>query len=162
MNLVDVRVEIPGNTPIVLLQEQQGDERMLPIFIGQNEAQAIALALQEVETPRPMTHDLVRDLLMVLGSTLTKVVVTDLRDKTFFAELYLSGPNGDQVLSCRPSDGLALAARTGADVFAEAHVIDQAGFVPEPAEEASEADAAEMLDEFRDFIDSVNPEDFGG
>ena len=138
---------------------------MLPIFIGQAEATAIALALESVETPRPMTHDLVRDLVTVLGVTVTQVVVTDLRDKTFFAEMHLEGPGGEQVLSCRPSDALAIAARTGSPVFAERHVLEAAGFLPDPEpdpESNSEAeDSDEVLDEFRDFIDSVNPEDFG-
>ena len=99
MNIVGVRLEMPSNTPIVLLQEDTGEGRMLPILIGQAEATAIALALEEVDTARPMTHDLIKDLLMVLGTTLDKVVVTDLRDKTFFAELHLSGPAGEQIVA---------------------------------------------------------------
>lgn len=166
MNLVGVRVEMPSNTPIVLLQETVGESRMLPIFIGQGEATAIALALEGVDTPRPMTHDLLRDLVTVLGATLAKVVITDLREKTFFAELHLEIAGKSEIVSCRPSDALALAVRTGSDVFAESHVIDAAGFLPEPDEEdEAEEDgerAAEVLDEFREFIDNVNPEDFGG
>jgi bifunctional DNase/RNase len=156
---------MPSNTPIVLLQEQADEGRMLPIFIGQAEATAIALALEEVDTPRPMTHDLVRDLLMVLGATLDKVVVTDLRDKTFYAELHLSVNGKTEIVSCRPSDALAIAARTGSAVFAESHVVDTAGFLPEPDELDAEDDGElddEVLDEFREFIDNINPEDFGG
>ena len=165
MNLVGVRVEMPSNTPIVLLQEVNDDTRMLPIFIGQAEATAIALALEDVDTPRPMTHDLVRDLLVVLGATLHKVVVTDLRDKTFYAELHLSVGEKTQVVSCRPSDALAIAVRTGSDIFAEAHVVDAAGFIPEPDdvdEDDDDETVEEVLDEFREFIDNINPEDFGG
>lgn len=167
MNIVGVRLEMPSNTPIVLLQEDDGEGRMLPILIGQAEATAIALALEEVDTPRPMTHDLVKDLLMVLGTTLEKVVVTDLRDKTFFAELHLSGPAGEQIVSCRPSDALAIAVRIEAPVFAEGHVLEVAGFLPEPDDEPDtdgeddEEAPEEVLDEFREFIDNVNPEDFG-
>lgn len=167
MKLVGVRVEMPSNTPIVLLQETEGDSRMLPIFIGQAEATAIALALEEVESPRPMTHDLLRDTLVVLGAKLTKVVVTDLRDKTFYAELHLQVGTKTEIISCRPSDALALAVRTDAEVFAETHVVDSAGFVPEP-DDALESDedsgelVEEVLDEFREFIDNINPEDFGG
>lgn len=157
---------MPSNTPIVLLQETGGDTRMLPIFIGQAEATAIALALEDVDTPRPMTHDLVRDLLVVLGATLDKVVITDLRDKTFYAELHLSVAETTQVVSCRPSDALAIAVRTGSDIFAEAHVVDAAGFIPEPDDEDEDEDdgetVEEVLDEFREFIDNINPEDFGG
>lgn len=166
MQLVGVRVEMPSNTPIVLLQETVGERRMLPIFIGQAEATAIALALEDVTSPRPMTHDLMRDLLVVLGATLDKVVVTDLRDKTFYAELHLGVGEGSQVVSCRPSDALALAARAGCDIFAEEHVIDAAGFLPEPEDDDEPVDdgeiAEEVLDEFREFIDNINPEDFGG
>jgi len=165
MKLVGVRVEMPSNTPIVLLQETEGDVRMLPIFIGQAEATAIALALEDVDTPRPMTHDLLKDLLVVLGATLSKVLVTDLRDKTFYAELHLDVGGKEEVVSCRPSDALAIAARTGADLFAAPHVVDAAGFIPEPDESDDEEDGEaveEVLDEFREFIDNINPEDFGG
>lgn len=163
MKLVGVRVEMPSNTPIVLLQETVDDTRMLPIFIGQNEATAIALALEEVETPRPMTHDLLRDLVAVLGAKLDRVVITDLRDKTFFAELHLKIGDREEIVSCRPSDALALAARTDADIFAESHVVDSAGFLPEPEAEADDDEdmPEEVLDEFREFIDNVNPDDFG-
>ena len=157
---------MPSNTPIVLLQETVDDGRMVPIFIGQAEATAIALALEGVDTPRPQTHDLLRDLLMVLGATVEKVVITDLRDKTFYAELYLSVDGKEEIVSCRPSDAMALAVRTGSDIFAEEHVVDSAGFTPEPDdvegdEEEGEA-VEEVLDEFREFIDNINPEDFGG
>ena len=166
MKLVGVRVEMPSNTPIVLLQENDGDTRMLPIFIGQAEATAIALALEEVDTPRPMTHDLVRDLLMVLGATLDKVVITDLRDKTFYAELHLTVGDKTEVVLCRPSDALAIAVRTESEIYAETHVVDSAGFIPEPDELDDEEDEGEgveeVLDEFREFIDNINPEDFGG
>lgn len=167
MRIVGVRVELPGNTPVLLLQENEPDGRMLPIFIGQAEATAIALALEDVETPRPMTHDLVRDLLMVLGTTLDKVVITDLRDKTFFAEMHLSAGSGEQIVSSRPSDALAIAVRTDSPVFAEPHVLDAAGFQPDPEDlvgddDGDDDDEEEVLDEFRDFIDNVNPEDFAG
>ena len=165
MKLVGVRVEMPSNTPIVLLQETSDDTRMLPIFIGQAEATAIALALEDVDTPRPMTHDLVRDLLVVLGATLDKVVITDLRDKTFYAELHLVAGDKTEIVSCRPSDALAIAVRTGSDIFAATHVVDSAGFIPEPEEDDEEEDGEtveEVVDEFREFIDNINPEDFGG
>lgn len=168
MQLVGVRVEMPSNSPIVLLQEREGDARMLPIFIGQAEATAIALALEEVESPRPMTHDLMRDLLVVLGAKLEKVVITDLREKTFYAELHLSTGSDTQVVSCRPSDAVALAARTESDIFAEPHVVELAGFIPEPDDDDDDDDGEdeelveEVLDEFREFIDNINPEDFGG
>ena len=112
-----------------------------------------------------MAHDLMRDLLTVLGATIDRVVVTDLRDKTFFAELHLSTASGEQIVSCRPSDALALVARTEAPLYCEEHVLADAGFLPEPDDEDEDGDdpeaAEEVLDEFREFIDNVNPEDFG-
>lgn len=165
VKVVGVRLEMPSNTPIVLLQEEQGQGRMLPILIGQAEATAIAMALEEIDRPRPLTHDLIRDMLNVLGTNLDKVVVTDLRDKTFFAELHLSGSGGNEVISSRPSDAIAIAVRTGSPVFAAEHVLEVAGFHPDPGDEIDDDDeeaAEEVLDEFREFIDNVNPEDFGG
>ncbi|MEA2703872.1 MAG: uncharacterized protein QOD63_1817, partial [Actinomycetota bacterium] len=91
MHLVGVRVEMPTNSPIVLLREADGQHRVLPIFIGAVEATAIAFALQGVETPRPMTHDLMRDLLVSLGVAVERVVITELRDRTFYAEIELTG-----------------------------------------------------------------------
>lgn len=155
---------MPSNTPIVLLQETEGHGRMLPIFIGQAEATAIALALEDVETPRPMTHDLIRDLMVVLGATLTKIVVTDLRDKTFFAELHLAVGGKEEVISCRPSDALAIAVRTGCEIYAEDHVVESAGFIPEPDDDIDpdeDVPVEEVLDEFREFIDNIKPDDFG-
>ncbi len=94
MELVGVRVELPSNTPIVLLRELEGDERMLPIFIGGPEATAIALALDEVETPRPMTHDLLKTVLDDLGASLERIVVTALQEGTFFAERHVERAEG--------------------------------------------------------------------
>lgn len=90
MELVGVRVELPTNAPIVLLREKAGERRLLPIFIGAPEATAIAFALEEVETPRPMTHDLMKNLLDDLGVTVEQIVVSELKDATFYAELHLS------------------------------------------------------------------------
>ncbi len=155
MDVVGVRVELPNNTPIVLLKETNGRGRVLPIFIGGPEATAIALALDEVETPRPMTHDLATAMLDSLGAELVKVVITDLRDRTFFAELTLRSGDDELVLSSRPSDAIALAVRTGSPVFAVDGVLDEAA--QEVAEDAPEE---QVVEEFREFIDSVNPEDF--
>lgn len=160
MELSGVRVELPSNTPIVLLQETEGDRRILPILIGQNEATAIALHLEGVETPRPMTHDLIKDLLVVLSATLTRVVVTDLREKTFYAELHLTINDKEHIVSCRPSDAIAVAVRLGAPLFAATHVVEQAGFQPEDDGDDEGEMSEEELEQFRAFIDNVNPEDF--
>ena len=165
MELVGVRIELPSNAPIVLLRETDGAGRLLPIFIGGAEAQAIALAMEEVETPRPMTHDLFKDVLDQLGVRLERIVVTELRDRTFYAELELAGGNGNGArrISSRPSDAVALAVRTGAPIFAAESVLDAAGHTVEPEEsEGDEPPPEEVLDQFREFLDQVTPEDFNG
>ena len=161
VDLVGVRVEVPANTPVVVLREREGHQRVLTIFIGAPEATAIAFALEGVETPRPLTHDLFESVLDELGVRLEQVVVTSLVDTTFFAELYLRTGNEVTVVSSRPSDALALAARIGCPIYVEDVVIDEAGVI-----EVSEADlddpelSDEVVEEFRQFIDSVNPDDF--
>ena len=158
MEVVGVRAELPGNAPIVLLREKEGQSRILPIFVGGPEATAIVLALDGIETPRPMTHDLFQVVLEKLGAVPERVVVTELRDRTFFAELYLRHGNEVMVVSSRPSDAIALAVRCGTPVFVEDEVLDQAGRVPEPEEDDEVAE--EVVEAFRDFIDQVSPEDF--
>jgi bifunctional DNase/RNase len=125
LQLVGVRVELPTNQPIVLLKEREG-ERYLPIWIGAVEATAIALGMQGIETARPMTHDLMRDLLTGLGVTVQRIVITELREGTFYAEIQMSS-NGDSVsVSSRPSDALALAVRMNLEIFANEDVIEEA------------------------------------
>jgi len=157
LELLGVRVEMPANTPMVLLRESDGRHRLLPIYIGSPEASAIHYALEGVEPLRPLTHDLFLTVLAELGATVTRVVVTEIRDRTYFAELHLTTPTGDKIISARPSDAIALAVRCGADLFASSELIDEVGQepVPEP-----EDDAAEIIDEFKDFIENVSPEDF--
>ncbi len=161
MRLTAVRVELPSQTPILLLQEADGANRTLPIYIGAAEAQAIAYALQGVVTPRPMTHDLMRDLLTELGATVDCVVITELRDRTFFAEIRLRARGETHTVSARPSDAIALAARVNATIYAEDALIESEGVIlqTEEVEEASE-EADDLVSEFRQFIEGVNPEDF--
>ena len=156
-----MRVELPSNTPIVLLREMSDEARLLPIFIGAPEATAIAIALDGVTTPRPMTHDLLRNVLDELSADLERVVVTELRDKTFYAELHLLRDGGRFVLSSRPSDAIALAARTGTPIFAEEAVIQEAGYTTDGVAVAGQEQAEEVVEQFKEFIDSVSPEDFG-
>jgi len=155
MELIGVRVELPSHQPIVLLRETSGRHRVLPIFIGPPEATAIALALDGVETPRPMTHDLLKSLLDELGASVDKIVVTDLVESTFYAVIHLHAAEVSHEISSRPSDAIALAVRVGSPIFAEEAVLDEAGQVVEE-EEDSEA----VVDEFRQFLDNVNPDDF--
>ena len=163
MELVGVRVEMPSSAPIAILRELGGERRMLPIFIGAPEATAIAFALEDVVTPRPMTHDLFREVLDDLGVSLERVTVTELRGGVFHAELELTGRDGIHTISSRPSDAIALAARTGSPIYATEVVLAEAGYLEAevPAEEASLEPEA-VVEQFRDFIDSVNPEDFAG
>src|SRR5437764_2568030 len=153
MHLVGVRVELPTNNPIVLLREADGDHPVLPIFIGAVEATAIAFALQGVVTQRPMTHDLLRDLLLGLGVGVDRIVITELREGTFYAEIQMT-TNGTQTnVSSRPSDAIALAARLGTPIFADEAVLEEAGILV--ADDEEEDDEVER---FREFLEGVNPE----
>ncbi len=157
MELVGVRVEIPANTPMVLLREQSGEQRLLPIYIGSPEASAIHYALEGIDPPRPLTHDLFISVIELLGTSLESVVITEVRDHTYYAELHLSTTGGDKVVSSRPSDAIALAVRCEAPIFAADQLLDEVGQLPEP-EPAEQAE--EIIDEFKDFIDNVTPDDF--
>lgn len=159
MQIVGVQEVLPMNTPVVLLRECKG-LRLLPIFIGHPEATAIALALAGQETPRPMTHDLLAGVLGDFSIRVEQVVVSELRDRTFFAELHLHGPDGTQVVSARPSDAIALAVRTGTSVFVSEEVLDEAAYLP--PREGESTGTEEQVEEFREFLDQVNPEDFAG
>jgi bifunctional DNase/RNase len=160
VELVGVRVELPSNTPIVLLRELRGARRFLPSLSGAPEATAIAFALDQVETPRPMTHDLMKDVLDELAVGLERVVVTELRDRTFFAELHLSTNGSRRTVSSRPSDAIALAARTGTTIFVADQVLDEAGYTDAGDASSDEEQDDEVVEQFRQFIESVNPDDF--
>lgn len=152
MILSGVRIELPSNQPIVLLKEREG-ERFLPIWIGAAEANAIALALQGVVTPRPMTHDLFKNVLEEVGIEVGRILITELRDGTFFAELELKRNGTSYQVSSRPSDAIALAVRVGAPIFANEEVLAEASIlIPN--------DEDEEVEKFREFLEQVNPEDF--
>ena len=158
LELVGVRVEIPANTPMVLLRELDERHRLLPIYIGSPEASAIHYALEGLEPPRPLTHDLFLTTLHELGAEISQVVVTEMRERTYYAELHLTTADGPKVISSRPSDAIALAVRSGAPLFATDELIDEVGQEPPPE---PEDEAEEIIDEFKDFIENVSPEDFG-
>ena len=153
LELVGVRIELPTNQPIVLLREIGGD-RYLPIWIGAVEATAIAFALEGVEADRPLTHDLLKLVTGALGADVQRVVVTELRDGIFYAELALSRDGEEITVSSRPSDAIALAARVQAPLFASSEVLDEAGV--EIRDENEEDEVAR----FREFLDDITPEDF--
>jgi bifunctional DNase/RNase len=151
VEIVGVRVEMPSNQPIVLLREI-GGIRYLPIWVGATEATAIAFAQQGVIPPRPLTHDLFKIVLEELGSKIAGVNLTELKNGVFYANLLL----GDGLeISARPSDGIALAIRSGAKISASEQLFDDAGIeIPDQADDEVEA--------FREFLDQINPEDFLG
>jgi uncharacterized protein len=152
LSLVGVRVEVPTNQPIVLLREDEG-QRYLPIFIGPPEATAIVYALQGMETPRPMTHDLFKTVLDDMSMRLQQVVITELHDGTFYAEIELAGNGNAYRISSRPSDAIALAVRyeDAVPIFADEAVLEEAGVLFENDEEE------EQIEQFREFLDQVRP-----
>src|ERR1700722_12731133 len=159
MHLAAVRVEMATNTPILLLQETGEGNRTLPIYIGPSEAQSIAQALQRVVTPRPMTHDLMRDLLADLDAAVDFVVITELRDRTFFAEIRLTAGGKAHTVSARPSDAVALAVRTSATIYAEDALLDAEGVILQGDEPADETDGPndEIVSQFKEFIEGIRP-----
>ncbi len=158
MELLGLRVEPPSNTPIVLLRETTGLGRILPIFIGGAEATAIAFVLEGVVAPRPLTHDLLKDVIEAFDASVVRLVLTELQNGTFFADLQLSTPTGSRTVSCRPSDGIALALRTNVPIMAQEALLDEAGQLPELEESDEIPD--EVVEQFKEFIEHVDPEDF--
>ena len=153
LTVVGVRVELPSNQPIVLLKETMGD-RYLPIWIGAVEATAIAFAQQGAVTPRPLTHDLLKDILDALGSELSAVVISELRDQVYYADLQFAG---GVTVSARPSDAIALAMRMGTTIYAAESVLAEAGVsIPDDDDEAE----GDVVERFKEFLDQVSPEDF--
>jgi bifunctional DNase/RNase len=149
VDVLGVRVEMPTNQPIVLLRERNG-ERYLPIWIGAAEATAIAYAQQGVEPPRPLTHDLLKDVVETLGHRVTQVRIVELRDKVFYAVLVV---DGSTEISARPSDAIALALRTETEIVVAEAVLDEAGVALTPEED-------DEVEKFREFLDQVSAEDF--
>lgn len=160
MELVGVRVEVPANTPVVILREQTGAQRLLPIVIGTPEASSIHAALEGIASPRPLTHDLMVQVLEQLETRLERIIVTEIRDHVFYAELHLATMGRQLVVSCRPSDAIAIAVRTGSPIFATEGLLLQAG--QHPVEIADDTDEEAIIDEFRDFLDDLDPDDFKG
>ena len=149
VDVLGVRVEMPTNNPIVLLRERDGG-RYLPIWIGAAEAAAITYAQQGVVPPRPLTHDLLRDVLAVLGHELTEVRIVALKDSVFHAALVV---DGSVEISSRASDAIALALRTGSPVLVDPAILDEAAIVV-----SSEED--DEVERFKEFLDHVSAEDF--
>lgn len=153
VDVVGVRVELPSNSPIVLLRERTGN-RYLPIWIGAPEAQAIVSALEGVEPPRPQTHDLLSNVIEALGATVEGVEVVDLRDNIFFADLVINHGGRTIRVSSRPSDAIALAVRVEAPVFVAPQVLLDAGI------EFSEETEEDEIERFREMLEDVTVADF--
>ncbi|HEX5142705.1 MAG TPA: bifunctional nuclease family protein [Mycobacterium sp.] len=158
VRVVGVRVEQPQNQPVLLLQEASGD-RYLPIWIGQSEATAIVLKQQGVEPARPLTHDLIGDLIAALGHSLKEVRIVDLQEGTFYAELVF---DHEIKVSARPSDSVAIALRVGVPIYVEEAVLAEAGLLipDEGDEEAAGTVREDEVEKFKEFLDSISPDDF--
>ena len=156
MSIYGVSFDMVGKQPIVLLRTLDGT-KFLPIWIGHPEAAAILMKLQGTPTPRPMTHDLVTDMLGELNASVSRVAVTELRENTFYAQITLQVNGSEIEIDSRPSDAIALAVRADAPIFVADEVIDDSAieFNQEPE------DSGEVIDEFKKFLENVTPEDFG-
>jgi bifunctional DNase/RNase len=155
MQIYGVSFDMVGKQPIVLLKTID-DNRFLPIWIGHPEAAAILMKLQGADTPRPMTHDLIVDMLDQVDSRCERVSVTELRDNTFFASITLSLNGSEIELDSRPSDALAIAVRLGVPIFVAEEVIEESSIEFEQGEEDNE----QVVEKFKDFLDDISPEDF--
>ncbi|MHB1444093.1 MAG: bifunctional nuclease family protein [Acidimicrobiales bacterium] len=163
VQLSAVQVDLQTKNPVVLLQEREG-ARTLPIFIGPAEARAIALVLEGHVPERPLTHDLIRDLLGSLSARLVRLVITELRDKTYLAEMHLDVKGDAVIVSCRPSDGIAVALRTQTRMYIEDDLLEAEGIVlqagSEDEDDLEAEEPEELVEHFREFIQAVKPEDF--
>jgi bifunctional DNase/RNase len=158
MQIYGVSFDMVGKQPIVLLKTTDGN-RFLPIWIGHPEAAAILMKLQGASTPRPMTHDLLIEMLEQLDAKCERVSVTELRDNTFYASITVSMNGSELEIDSRPSDALALAVRTSAPIFAADDVIEESAI---EFEDGAPEDQEEVVDKFKEFLDNVSPEDFAG
>jgi bifunctional DNase/RNase len=157
VDVIGVRIEMPSNQPIVLLKERDGG-KVLPIWIGSTEASAIAFAQQDMRPARPLTHDLIAEMLDASATTLTAVHITEMRDGIFYAELHLRSESGPIApISARPSDAIAIALRTKSNILVSSELLASAG-IDLPAHSAGESE--EEVEAFRAFLDHINPEDF--
>ena len=169
-----IRVSLMNYQRVVILKEK-GTDRYLPIWIGPAEADAIAVRLQGVSVPRPLTHDLMHSIVDMLGGSVNSIVVSDLKNDTFYAKIVLNVDGGQVEVDSRPSDAIALAVRVDAPIYAEEGVLDKAGILLDretgkPLAELRDADKIDgkkvseeemkRMSAFRDFIDSLDLEDF--
>src|SRR4029077_5854111 len=155
MQIYGVSFDLVGKQPIVLLKTAEGN-KFLPIWIGHPEAAAILMKLQSQPAPRPMTHDLLSDMLEQLGAQVTRITVTELRENTFYAQITLQQDGREIEVDSRPSDAIALAIRAEAPIFAADDVIEESAIEFE-GEEISEEEIESKVSEFKQFLEQVTP-----
>ena len=171
MRVAGVTVELPTRTPVLLLEETEGLQRTIPIFIAENEAQNILWFLNGERFDRPLTYDLLKEVLERLGATIDHVVVTELRGDTYHAELHLRIGTTAHVISCRPSDATNLALRVGCSIYCNEELLEEKGQLIEedegvglimrrPQPEVEEGQADELVGELKQWLENVKPEDF--
>lgn len=156
MSIYGVSFDMVGKQPIVLLKTAD-DNKFLPIWIGHTEAAAILAKLQGSDSPRPMTHDLMSQLLAELEAEISRVTVTDLRENTFYALITLRAADAEIEIDSRPSDALALAVRAEAPIFASEELIEENGI---EFEDDETAETEQVVERFKEFLEDVTPEDF--
>lgn len=160
VRIASLSVDSVSNQPVIILrpiEDQEVEARLLPIWIGHPEATAILLALQGVQPPRPMTHDLLHSIIEAVGHYVERVEITRLDEGTFYAAIVVRGEERSVVVDARPSDSIALAVRTGSPIFVAEDVLEEAAVIAEP-----DTNEEQEVEEFREFLEHVNPEDFQG
>jgi bifunctional DNase/RNase len=163
VEVAGVKVDLRSNSPVLLLQELSAPFRVVPIFIGVPEANAIDLAIAHVDPPRPLTHDLACLFLEELDAQITQVAITEVRNGTYYAEISLVANGIEHRISARPSDSVALAIRSNAIIYIDEAVMNAEGTVFDDTQADSEGGVVqqeEIVGEFRDFLKSIKPEDF--
>ena len=155
-----IRISLISQHRIVMLRDVDG-ERRLPIWIGPCEAEAITIELQDVEIARPVTHDLLKNVVEEVGGTVSHILINELRDQVFYARLFVDVNGNMHEIDCRPSDAIAVAVRAKVPIFVAEPVMEEAGILPEPdVEEGVDGEEAEQLDAFKDFVDTLDFDDF--
>src|SRR5437868_13932120 len=158
MQIYGVSFDLVGKQPIVLLKTAEGN-KFLPIWIGHPEAAAILMKLQSASTPRPMTHDLVTDMLDQLGAQVIRITVTELRENTFYAQITVQQDGSEVEIDSRPSDAIALAIRADAPIFAADEVIEESAIEVE-GDEINQDGLEKEVSKFKPFLDPVSPDEF--
>ena len=162
VNIDSIRISLISQHRIVMLRDIDG-ERQLPIWIGPCEAEAITIELQDVEIARPVTHDLLKNVVDQMGGTVSHILVNELRDQVFYARLFVDLHGEMMEIDCRPSDAIAVAVRAKVPIFVDESVMEEAGILPESdTEEEPTGEETEVLDAFKDFVDTLDFDDFEG